>query len=319
MIVREESFAIEAFDGASIPVHRWQKEFGARAVVVISHGLSEHALRYRPVAVLLAENDYSVYSNDHRGHGFAVTRPQMLGEFGDGGFAALVEDLKQVVWLAATEHPGAPIFLVGHSMGSYVAQRYILNNSANLAGVALTGGSAMDLRYRGVVSDGLMKTTIGDGGSYSTAAEFDWLSRDRAVVASYLDDPLCGLTPSSTTRRHILAAAPQLRNSDQLRHIRKDLPIYMFTGEMDPENGFGRYFEVLLERYQSVGMRDISAHVYQGARHETLNELNRAEVVKNLVNWINANCSAPDSRRSGMSPLVHAPRYRRMPLRGLYG
>ena len=72
MVVREESFAIAAHDGAAIPVHRWQKRFGARAVVVISHGLAEHALRYRPVAALLAERDYAVYANDHRGHGFAA-------------------------------------------------------------------------------------------------------------------------------------------------------------------------------------------------------------------------------------------------------
>ena len=295
MIVREESFAILAHDGATIPIHRWQKHYGARAVIVISHGLGEHALRYRPAAKLLADYDYAVYSNDHRGHGFAVTKPELLGEFGDGGFARVVEDMSQVIFFAATQHPGAPIFLLGHSMGSYAAQLYILDNSTNLAGVALTGGSAMDLRYRGLVTDGLMKNES-NAVLNRDPRNFDWLSRDRAVVASYLDDPLCGFTPSTTTRKTIFSVAPRLRNSDELNLIRKDLPLYMFTGEMDPVNGYVRYFEVLMGRYKSAGLRNVNARIYKGARHETLNELNRMEVVDDLVSWIEANRVQSKSR-----------------------
>lgn len=308
MIVREESFAIVAHDGASIPVHRWQKQFGARAVVVISHGLAEHALRYRPVASLLADKDYAVYANDHRGHGFAVTQPHLLGMFGDGGFGAVVEDMKQVIFLAATEHPGAPIFLIGHSMGSYAAQFYMLENSANLAGVALTGGSAMDLRYRGLVLDGLLNVAREDCEANAEPPNFDWLSRDRAVVASYVGDPLCGFSPSTETRKSIFVIAPRLRDSNQLHGIRKNLPLYMFTGEMDPINGFVRYFEALLERYQFVGLRNVSARVYRGARHEMLNELNRMEVLDDLVRWIEANRSEPDALQSTHNTLARTRR-----------
>jgi alpha-beta hydrolase superfamily lysophospholipase len=319
MVVREESFAIAAHDGVAIPVHRWQKHFGARAIVVISHGLAEHALRYRPVAMLLADKDYAVYANDHRGHGFAVTRSDLLGEFGEGGFAALVEDMKQVIFLAATEHPGAPIFLLGHSMGSYTAQFYILENSANLAGVALTGGSAMDLRCRGLVSDGLMSMVEDNRQVRTTPPDFDWLSRDRAVVASYLDDPLCGFAPSSATLKRLFVIAPQLRDSNQLHGIRKDLPLYMFTGELDPINGFVRYFTALLERYQFVGLRNVSARVYRdGARHEMLNELNRAEVVDDLVRWIEATRAERSTRQSAQGMLAQTRRRQKTPLPQLH-
>jgi alpha-beta hydrolase superfamily lysophospholipase len=305
MMVREESFTIAAHDRAAIPVHRWQKHFGARAVVMISHGLAEHALRYRPVAAMLAERDYAVYANDHRGHGFAAAAPGTLGNFGEGGFHALIEDMKQVIFLAATEHPGAPIFLLGHSMGSYAAQFYILQNSANLAGVALTGGSAMDLRYRGLVLDGLIGMV--DESRKSALPNFDWLSRDRAVVASYIEDPLCGFMPSSATRRSIFVIAPRLRDSNQLHGIRKDLPLYMFTGEHDPVNGFVRYFEALLERYRLVGLRKISARIYRGgARHEMLNETNRGEVVDDLVKWIEANRTEQVARQSAHGLLAQA-------------
>jgi len=319
MVVREESFAIPAQDGAAIPVHRWQKSFGARAVVVISHGLAEHALRYRPVALLLAEKDYAVYANDHRGHGFAVTRPHLLGEFGEGGFAALVEDMKHVIFLAASEHPGAPIFLLGHSMGSYAAQLYILENSANLAGVALTGGSAMDLRCRGLVADGLMSMVQDDRQATATAPDFAWLSRDRAVVKAYLDDPLCGFAPSSATLKSLFVVAPRLGDSNQLHGIRKDLPLYMFTGELDPINGFVRYFEALLERYRFVGLKNVSARVYRdGARHEMLNELNRSEVVDDLVRWIEANRAEREAGQSAQCTLAQTRRRQTSPVPRLY-
>ncbi len=204
-------------------------------------------------------------------------------------------------------------------MGSYAAQLYILENSANLAGVALTGGSAMDLRCRSLAADGLVSILKDDRDARTPSPDFDWLSRDRAVVASYLDDPLCGFAPSSATMKSLFFVAPQLRDSNQLHGIRKDLPLYMFTGELDPINGFVRYFEALIDRYQFVGLRNVSARVYrEGARHEMLNELNRTEVVDDLVRWIETDRAERDAHRSAQATLAQTCQRQRAPLPQLH-
>jgi len=296
-----ESFGIAAHDGETIPVYRWRPTGLPRAVVVVSHGLGEHALRYGATSAALVRAGYAVYANDHRGHGLAVTGRDMLGDFGRGGFEALVADLQQVVWLASMENPGAPIFLLGHSLGAYVAQLYILDNSSSLAGVMMSGGAALDMRLKSVPKSraGL---SAGDGTSEGESAAFGWLSRDPAVVDQYMDDPLCGFDESPSARRSLGAIAPRLCDRSELRRIKSDLPILMMTGERDPLNGFLRSFRTQVGRYAGAGLVGVCERVYPGARHEILNETNRTEVIADMVAWmegvIGAGTGFADTRRA---------------------
>ncbi len=280
----EESFGILAQDGATIPVHRWRPRTAPLAVVIVSHGLAEHALRYRWAATGLAAHGYAVYANDHRGHGMAAV-PGRLGDFGAGGFDGLVADLRQVVWLAATENPGTPIFLLGHSMGAWAAQRFLIENSHAVCGAAMSGGSALDLLYKALGG----RDPLADGKSDAFApidTPFAWLSRDQAVVDRYMDDPLCGFAVSRASHDSLSGAGPRLRDPAELRRIRPDLPVLMLSGTRDPVNGFLDYFAVQMERYRGAGLRNLEARVYPDARHEVLNEINRAEVLDDLVAWL---------------------------------
>lgn len=296
-----ETFGIAANDGETIPVHRWRPAGLPRVVVVISHGLGEHALRYGATSAALVRAGYAVYANDHRGHGLAATSRDMLGDFGRGGFEALVADLQQVVWLAAIENPGAPIFLLGHSLGAYAAQLYILDNSSSLAGVMMSGGAALDMRLKSVPNSRAC-LSAGDGAEEGERTAFGWLSRDPAVVDQYMDDPLCGFDASPRAHRSMRAIAPRLRDLTELRRIKSDLPILMMTGERDPLNGFLRSFRTQVGRYIGAGLVGISERVYVGARHEILNETNRSEVIADMLTWmegvVGAGTGFPNTRET---------------------
>ena len=283
--VLEESFGLLASDGETIPVHSWMPHKSAKAVLVISHGMGEYALRYRPIGTCLAKKRFAVYSNDHRGHGYAIKTSELCGDFGRNGFQNLVDDLRQVIELAARENPNTPIFLLGHSMGSYAAQLYILDHGDTLSGVALCGASALDQRPK-YYSDTQMFAVENNAAFETVRTSFDWLSRDLAIVDRYVDDPLCGFVATPHSLRSLYSIAPRLQNSFELQKIDNDLPILMFTGELDPVNGFLSHFNVLIDRYRAAGIHDITTRIYLGARHEILNEINRLEVLDDIANWM---------------------------------
>jgi alpha-beta hydrolase superfamily lysophospholipase len=115
---------------------------------------------------------------------------------------------------------------------------------------------------------------------------FDWLSRDKAIVDAYIADPLCGFNVNAESYGTLFAVAPRLANAADIGRIRRDLPIYLFVGDLDPVNDKLKWFQPLVDRYREAGLTDVSWHVYGGARHEVLNEINRQEVVANLQAWI---------------------------------
>jgi alpha-beta hydrolase superfamily lysophospholipase len=145
MTVAESKQSIAASDGASIMVHQWKGSGPVRGIVQIAHGMGEHSLRYRPIAHALVDAGYIVYANDHRGHGELAAQANALGDFGPGGFPALVDDMTVVTRFARDANNGKPLILLGHSMGSFAAQLYLLDHSELLDGAALSGTTALDL------------------------------------------------------------------------------------------------------------------------------------------------------------------------------
>ncbi len=282
-------FTLAGDDVWSIPVHCWSGAERAKGVVQVSHGMGEHPGRYAPLAADLVHAGYLVYANTHRGHGCEAQSSDTLGEFGPGGFPSLVADMRRLTEEIARRHPGLPIFLLGHSMGSFAAQLYIRRHSAAIAGLVLSGTAAPDLRYARLDADGEIGSyRLSDFNAAFEPARtsFDWLSRDPAQVDAYVDDPLCGHTASPRSLRSMRAAFERDNDLRDLADIRPDLPIFLFTGDHDPVNNNLAWFHPLVERYRQAGVREVSFHVYGGARHETLNETNREEVVRNLIAWL---------------------------------
>jgi alpha-beta hydrolase superfamily lysophospholipase len=280
-----ERFWLTSSDGLCLACARWDSRGPTRAVVQIAHGMGEHMGRYSSTIEVLVAAGLTVYANDHRGHGLTARSASHLGEFGEGGFELLVQDMVRLSELANDENPDLPLILLGHSMGSFAAQKYILDHSREVDGLVLSGSGALD---------GLARTVfLAPAGSdlLNAAFEpartrFDWLSRDHAIVDSFMADPLCFADLRPEALASFLGTAPRLCDPVALRKIRRDLPIYLFSGSEDPVGQQLRGLHVLIDRYRDAGLRDVSFDVYPGGRHEMLTEINRRDVQTSLLGWI---------------------------------
>jgi alpha-beta hydrolase superfamily lysophospholipase len=285
MAITESTEVLSTGPDRGIKLYKWVGDSAKRGAVQIAHGMGEHALRYRPIAQALASAGYDVYANDHRGHGELAAQSGQLGDFGEGGFGAVVADMVEVTHLAREEAAGKPLLLLGHSMGSFAAQLYILDHSRLVDGVALSGSAALDL-LGAAAATGAWRLEDLNASFEPARTPFDWLSRDEGVVDAYIADPLCGFNVSPESYGSMFSIAPRLANLSDLTRIRRDLPLFLFVGELDPVNAKLAWFRPLVDRYRQAGVKDVSWHVYGGARHEVLNETNRNEVIATLLAWI---------------------------------
>jgi alpha-beta hydrolase superfamily lysophospholipase len=285
MTITESVHSILASDAEPIRMYKWSGSAPARGIIQIAHGMGEHALRYRPIAHALVSAGYTVYANDHRGHGEFAAQANVLGDFGPGGFPVLVDDMARVTQAARDADKGKPLVLLGHSMGSFAAQLYLLDHSELLDGVALSGTTALDLLGAAAMA-GRWKLEDLNASFEPARTPFDWLSRDKAVVDAYIADPLCGFNVNAESYGSLFAVAPRLATVQEIGRIRHDLPMFLFAGDLDPVNAKLTWFQPLIDRYRESGLTDVSWHVYGNARHEVLNEINRQEVVANLQAWI---------------------------------
>ena len=262
--MRTTEFRFTSRDGLQIACTRWDSRGETRGVVQIAHGMGEHIGRYRDTIEALVAAGLTVYGNDHRGHGRSAPSCAHLGGLGAGGFDQLVEDMVLLSLIARQEHPGAPLFLLGHGLGSFAAQQYAVDHSRDIDGLILSGSGTLDS-----------------------------LSRDRAVVDAFIADPLCFPTLQPRSMASFLAAAEALSDPARLRRIRRDLPVYLFSGTDDPVGEELAGVQILIGRYRSAGLHDIRKDFYTGGRHEVLNEINRDEVRARLLDWIVAHLGRP--------------------------
>ena len=297
MTMRAVEFGFTGTDGLRIACARWDGRSPVRGVVQIAHGMGEHLGRYVGTIDVLVSAGLTVYGNDHRGHGRTAPDATHLGDFGEGGFDLLVEDMIRLSHIAKNEHPDRPFLLLGHSMGSFAAQQYVLDHSRELDGLVLSGSGALDALAR-VASSAPAGTNILNARFEPARTPFDWLSRDRAVVDAFIDDPLCFATLRPMSSASLLAAAPRLSDPMSLRQIRADLPVYLFSGSEDPVGQQLEGVKSLIERYRAAGLHDLSHDFYPGGRHEMLNEINRDEVRARLLDWIAAVLERTKGRRS---------------------
>lgn len=298
----ESAFTILAGDGAAIGVRRWPVAGKPRSIVQIAHGLAEHSARYARLAAALNAAGYGAYASDHRGHGPACD-PASLGHLADaGGWASAAGDLWTVNRHIAAEAPGVRIVLLGHSMGSYLARTVAAEHSDALAGLILSGSdgapAAVEMAARALArierlrlgrrgkSALLHKLIFGDANKRFEPARtpFDWLSRDRAEVDAYVADPLCGFPFTVQLAIDLLDARPQALGRASLVPVRKDLPVYVFSGDRDPVGG---NFKGLIADLKAAGFTRLSTRLYPDGRHEMLNETNREEVTGDLIAWLN--------------------------------
>jgi alpha-beta hydrolase superfamily lysophospholipase len=266
--------------GVTIHYYTWSAP-KPKGVVQIAHGLGEYATRYDELAQALVAAGYSVYADDHRGHGRTGVEQHLgnmkhMGRLGPGGLGATIEEVRQLTTIIRAENPDAPVALLGHSWGSLMAQT-ILNHHAEDYDAAVLTGTAY--RRPGSMNAGQLNAKHKHLGTTG----FEWLSRDPAVSQAFLDDPLTFY--ADTLKLFGIADGLRLFGVPT-KHIGKDIPLLIAIGSDDSLGG-EKSVRTLAEKYISRSkLSDVEVIVYDGARHEIFNETNRAEVTSDLVQWL---------------------------------
>ncbi len=290
------TFSYTSSDGTQITAYRWDPAGEPRAVIQLTHGMGEHARRYDYAARALNDAGFAVYAQDHRGHGTSAD-PAVLGNLGPGSWPALVDDIGRLSAHIRAEHPGLPLILLGHSMGSFAVQQYLLDHSGDVDGVVLTGTAAID-----VLESALDLSQPLDLAMFNTAfqparTDFDWLSRDETIVDAYIADPYCGFGIDPESTKLMFLGARRVADPAAVAAMPSGLPVYIAVGETNPVNGGMALLTALTDRYAAAGLTDVTVRVYPGARHEILNETNKDDVIGELISWIDRVVAG--SRQSG--------------------
>jgi alpha-beta hydrolase superfamily lysophospholipase len=286
------------------PIHRWDTVPHARASVHIVHGMAEHAGRYRRFALALNLAGFNVWAHDHRGHG-TNPAPGLSGHFADvNGWRAVLDDVWAVSQEMQRTHPGVPLVLFAHSMGSFMAQALMAERGTAWRGVALSGTNGapggLEAGMRAIAR--LQRQLLGPRtpGRWLRRLVFerynrrfapnrtdvDWLSRDTAEVDKYRTDPLCGFALTSQAWVDFLDGKSTLGSASQLLRVPKGLPIHVIAGTRDPVGEDGTGVERLLRACAAAALTDVTHRFYEGARHELVNETNRDEVTRDVIAWI---------------------------------
>lgn len=292
--------------GKEIKYYKWSEVENPKGIVQIVHGMTEYALRYDYFAKKLCENGYIIYAHDQRGHGETSPKDEEKGYIADDeGFDILVENVKELTDVAKKENSNLPIILFGHSMGSFVSQRYIELYGNGIDGVILSGTNGKPdritklgiliskieimLKGRKAKSKLMDKLSFGDFNSNfkPTRTDYDWLCSVNEEVDKYIESPVCGFICSTSFYYDLIRGLWKINKKENLNNIPKNLPIYIFAGDKDPVGKFGKGIVKLYDTYKSIGIYNLNYKLYSNGRHEMLNENNKDEVIKDLLDWIN--------------------------------
>ncbi|MED5619778.1 alpha/beta hydrolase [Ideonella sp. BN130291] len=293
-----QSFA--AADGTLVHYRRWLPTGKPRSVVQVVHGAAEHSGRYDRFAQALVREGHAVYATDHRGHGRTRLRSGQLGDAGPDGWNRMVDDEIALTQRLRAAHPGVKLTLFGHSLGSFMAQDYITRRPELLDALVLSGTSygppppkpLLDLLETATKANPLAPSEVwvnifkDFNKPFTGQPGFEWLSRDPAEVAKYMNDPLAGFGFSNELVRDFFVGMAALRDPAREARIPKTLPVLVIQGEKDPVGENLKGTQALLDRLKALGLTRVEHRFYPGARHEVLNETNRGEVQRDVIGWL---------------------------------
>ncbi len=307
-----EKLTIAASDGFALAGVRWLPKGAPRAILQLSHGMSEYAARYAPFATACAAAGIAVYGHDHRGHGGSVDANTPLGHYADAdGFAKVVGDLLSVNSFARAKHAGVPVFFFGHSMGSFIGRRFLIDHASAVDGAILSATgwrlgignrvlkkvAQRDAKNNGprAPSPRMHKLVFGTFNLRFRPARtpFDWLSREPSAVDAYIADPLCGFDCSGQLWADLMAGVYAVeKDENDAARLSPKLPLMLLAGTHDPVSMGGFGHGQLADRYKKAGNSHVTDKRYEEGRHELLNDTNRAEVTKDILGWLSERIGA---------------------------
>lgn len=303
---KKEEFYFESRDNSSkIHAVMWIPEDKPRCIFQIIHGMAEYIERYDEFAQFLTEKGILVVGEDHLGHGKSVAQGGALGYFCEQDAATVVvRDAHRLKKLTQEKYPGVPYCILGHSMGSFILRNYLQRYGSGIQ-AAIIMGSGMPSKaslLAGKAVAGIQKAVKGSkhpstllnhiafGGCNRKIADrktvMDWLSRDEAVVNSYNEDQLCGFTFTVNGFFTLFELAWRMYAKEGLAAMPKELPILFLSGTADPIGNYGKGVKSACLSFIHAGMTHVQMKLYDGARHEILNETNRQQVYDDLYQWL---------------------------------
>lgn len=278
-----------------------------KGTVQIIHGISEHIARYDGFARYLAERGWAVCGEDHLGHGETASADGSLGFAAEKrGWDRMAEDSYALRDRMKEQLPHGPYFLFGHSMGSFLARTWLCRWPSTVDGAILsgTGQESAPLVAAGKAIASLIAAFRGPRaksplvhslalGAYNrqfapNRTSADWISRDEDTVDTYLKDPFCTVMPSVSLYRDMLGGLQYIASPANLARMDPATPVYLFSGDRDPVGANGKTVKTVYGFFEKQGTKDLSMKLYEGGRHEMLNERNKAEVYSDVLNWLEA-------------------------------
>ena len=276
-------------------------------VLQIAHGISEYALRYEPFAQYMNGRGFVVFANDHIGHGLSVAEGASPLYFGaHDGWRHAVDDLYTLRKHIGAQYPALPCFLLGHSMGSFLARTYLIRYPGTLTGAIVMGtGQQSPLLVAGGKAFAKVEGSRIGPDKFSPAVDklafgaynkpfapnrtpFDWLSVNEENVDAYVADPLCGGGASIGLFYDMLCGIEFISKQSNVDKMDKAVPILFISGADDPVGDRGEGVKKAHESFRKAGVRDLSLKLYDGLRHEILNEKCRETVYADLWAWLEA-------------------------------
>jgi alpha-beta hydrolase superfamily lysophospholipase len=290
-------------DGVEIFYQKWLPNSEPIAVMQIAHGMAEHSLRYANFAEFLTKNNIAVFANDYRGHGKSIPEQGIPGYFADkDGWEKVLNDMHKLTDIVKTETPNIPIFLLGHSMGSFLSRKYLGLWSNDIDGIIIsgTGSNPQWLLNAGINLASMMPrkkpSKMLDNmvfGKYNKPypSQFQWLTSDQKIVDDYVNDPLCGFVCTGGFFVDMLKGLKMLNHPRLNDNVDKNFPIFIFYGTKDPVGEYGKGVKQYIKQLEREDFKNITEKIYYGGRHEMLNEINKNEVYNDILDWISKQLS----------------------------
>ena len=307
----EQVYKFDSADGVSkIHCVKWTPEGEPVAVLQIVHGMVEYIERYRPFAEYLNRQGFVVVGHDHIGHGESVANEDEWGIMhAKHPSDIMVEDIYSHYKMTKEDYPRIPYFIMGHSMGSYMTRKCLCVKAKEMDGLSGavimgTGTEAPATINAGLAvinllaffrSDNYRSTFVRDMTYSAPYKQYDcpgatpdnsWLTKDTEIVKKYYSDPKCTYVFSLGAYRGLVESTKYDNKAENIAKMKKDLPVFFVSGAADPVGNMGKGVQAAYDKFQAAGMQDLSIKLYEGDRHEILNELDRETVYKDIYDWM---------------------------------
>lgn len=304
--MNKREFTYPSSDGIhQIHAIEWIPDGTPKGAVQIVHGICEYVDRYDEFASYLCRQGWYVAGEDHLGHGGTAKDKEELGFTAEtDGWFKMTDDLERLSRYIRENYPDIPLVMLGHSMGSFLARTFLCRYPKILDGCMLsgTGQVAPAVTSAGKLVAKVERKRLGSRGRSDLLQSMafgaynknfkpvktgcEWISRDEAQVAKYASDPYTQFLPTTTLFGDMMGGLQYIWDEANLKNMDTDLPIYIYSGDMDPVGGEGKQVRQVCDRFKALGCRDVTLKLYAGGRHEMHNEVNRLEVYRDVAAWL---------------------------------